>query len=129
MIGTTLAGITFINYNDMDIHAGDDVEISVDDKIKDDEIPYVVKLNGITPIGYIPKLATIQKWGEEAKERGDLDSYNYNRDRYVATKIIRDNLFNDMTRNHLPVVNGFVGRIVRDEDNEVKSVGITVDYM
>ena len=129
MIGTTLAGITFVNYNDMDIHAGDDVEISVDEKIKDNEIAYVVKLNGITPIGYIPKLSTIQKWGEEAKERGDLDSYNYNRDRYVATKIIRDNIYNDMARNHLPVIKGFVARIVRDEDNEVKSVGITVDYM
>ena len=29
MIGTTLAGSTFVNFDDMDIHTGDDVEISV----------------------------------------------------------------------------------------------------
>lgn len=129
MIGTTLAGITFVNFEEIDIHAGDEIEICIDNKIKDDEIAFVVRHKGITPIGYIPKLSTIQKWGEDAKERGDLDSYNYNRDRYVATKIIRDNIYNDMFRNHLNVINGFVGRLVRDEDNQVKSIGITVDYM
>ena len=129
MIGTTLAGITFVNFNDIDIHAGDDIEISVDPNIKDDETAYVVKHNGLTVIGYIPKLSTIQKWGEDAKERGDLESYNYNRDRYIATKQIRDNIFNDMHRNSLVTIPGFVGRIMRDEDNVVKSISIVVDYM
>ena len=129
MIGTTLAGITFVNFNDIDINAGDDIEISIDHKIKDDETAYVVKHNGLTVIGYIPKLSTIQKWGEDAKERGDLESYNYNRDRYIATKQIRDNVFNDMHRNSLHTIPGFVGRIMRDEDNIVKSVSIVVDYM
>ena len=129
MIGTTLAGITFVNFDDMDIHTGDDVEISFDDKIKDDETAYVVKHNGLSVVGYIPKLSTIQKWGEDAKERGDLESYNYNRDRYVATKVIRDNIFNDMHRNHLRIIPGFIGRIMRDEDNQVKSVSIVIDYM
>ena len=129
MIGTTLAGITFVNFDDIDIHAGDDIEISVDPNIKDDETAYVVKHNGLTVIGYIPKLSTIQKWGEDAKERGDLESYNYNRDRYIATKQIRDNIFNDMYRNSLLTIPGFVGRIMRDEDNVVKSISIVVDYM
>ena len=129
MIGTTLAGITFVNFNDIDIHAGDDIEISVDPNIKDDETAYVVKHNGLTVIGYIPKLSTIQKWGEDANERGDLESYNYNRDRYIATKQIRDNIFNDMYRNSLLTIPGFVGRIMRDEDNVVKSISIVVDYM
>lgn len=106
MIGTTLAGITFVNFDDMDIHTGDDVEISIDDTIKDDETAYVVKHHGLAVVGYIPKLSTIQKWGEDAKERGDLESYNYNRDRYVATKVIRDNIFNDMHRNHLRIIIG-----------------------
>ena len=81
MIGTTLAGITFINFNDLDIQSGDEVEVSIDDSFQDDETAYVVKHKGITPIGYIPKLMTISQWGIEARSRGDLDSYNYNRDR------------------------------------------------
>jgi|TARA_R100000479_G_C6271320_1_gene159621 hypothetical protein len=129
MIGTTLAGITFINFNDLDIQSGDEVEVSIDDSFQDDETAYVVKHKGITPIGYIPKLMTISQWGIEARSRGDLDSYNYNRDRYIATKIIRDNIFSDMNRNHIPVIPAWISRIVRDEDDTVKSVGVAFDYM
>jgi hypothetical protein len=129
MIGTTLAGITFVNFNELDIKSGDEVEISIDKDIQDDETPYVVKHKGIKTIGYIPKLMTIAQWGIDARARGDLDSYNYNRDRYVSVKIVRDNLYTDMNRNHQQVVLGWISRIVRDEDDNVKSVGIVLDYM
>jgi hypothetical protein len=129
MIQCTLAGVTFINWNEIDITLQDEIYVKQDEDFSDQEIALSVHLSTGVKIGYIPLLSTIQKWGEKAKENNDLESYKYNRDRYIYTKIIRDNIINDLFRNHT-IVNGMVSFIKADnETGEIKSVGVAFDYM
>ncbi len=129
MIQCTLAGVTFINWNEIDITLQDEIYVKQDEDFSDQEIALSVHLSTGVKIGYIPLLSTIQKWGEKAKENNDLESYKYNRDRYIYTKIIRDNIINDLFRNHT-IVNGMVSFIKADnETDEIKSIGVAFDYM
>jgi hypothetical protein len=129
MIQCTLAGVTFINWNEIDITLQDEIYVKQDEDFSDQEIALSVHLSTGVKIGYIPLLSTIQKWGEKAKENNDLESYKYNRDRYIYTKIIRDNIINDLFRNHT-IVNGMVSFIKADnETGEIKSIGVAFDYM
>jgi hypothetical protein len=129
MIQCTLAGVTFINWNEIDITLQDEIYVKQDEDFSDQEIALSVHLSTGVKIGYIPLLSTIQKWGEKAKENNDLESYKYNRDRYIYTKIIRDNIINDLFRNHT-IVNGMISFIKADnETGEIKSIGVAFDYM
>ncbi len=130
MIATTLNGITFVNFNEIDINKGDDAVCVVDEKFNDDdELALKVEVGLGVTIGYLPKLSTIQKWGTDAKERGDVNSYQYNRDRYISTKYIRDNITTDLYRNKLKNVPCKIGRISRDEDDNIISVSVLFDYI
>lgn len=130
MIATTLNGITFVNFNEIDINKGDDAVCVVDEKFNDDdELALKVEVGLGVTIGYLPKLSTIQKWGTDAKERGDVNSYQYNRDRYISTKYIRDNITTDLYRNKLKSVPCKIGRISRDEDDNIISVSVLFDYI
>jgi|TARA_X000001388_G_C2226667_1_gene121401 hypothetical protein len=129
MVATTLNGITFINFNEIDINKGDEAICCVDEKFKDTEVALKVSIGCNSIIGYIPKLSTIQKWGEEAKAQGDVNKYQYCRDRYRSTKFIRDNVITDLYRNKINNIPCKVGNISRDEDDNVISVSVIFDYM
>lgn len=129
MIGTTLSGITFVNWHDVDVNLQDKVIVREDKEFSDNELALSVHLESGKQIGYIPLLSTIEKWGKKAAEENNLDEYKYLRDKYVGTSAVRDNIINDMYRNNISV-EGVVSRIITDDvTGEVKSIGVSFDYM
>lgn len=129
MTGTTLSGITFVNWDEVDINMQDKVVVREHKEYSDNEIALSVHLESGKKIGYIPLLSTIEKWGRKAVEENNLDEYKYLRDKYRATSAVRDNIINDMFRNNISV-EGVVSRIVTDDiSGDVKSIGVSFDYM
>jgi len=129
MIGTTLSGITFVNWHDVDVNLQDKIIVREDKEFSDSELALSVHLESGKQIGYIPLLSTIEKWGKKAAEENNLDEYKYLRDKYVGTSAVRDNIINDMYRNNISV-EGVVSRIITDDvTGDVKSIGVSFDYM
>lgn len=130
MIGCTLSGVTFINWQEVDINLQDQVIVKEKEEYSDEqEIALGVYLDTGKHIGYIPLLSTINKWRKAAFEEQDEKKFNYLTDKYKATEVIRDNIINDMFRNKL-MVQGVVSRIVTDDETgNIKSVGVSFDYM
>ncbi len=80
MIGTTLSGITFVNWNEVDINLQDKVTVREHKEYSDNEIALSVHLESGKKIGYIPLLSTIEKWGRKAVQENDSDMRKYLRD-------------------------------------------------
>ena len=128
MIACTLNGITFTNFNEVDINESDEVICKINEKFSDDEVALEIQTACNFTLGYIPKLSTIEKWGNDAKEAGDLDKADYLRERWKWTQIVRDFVTTDILRNKM-TVNGKINRIMRHEDDSIKSISISFDYM
>lgn len=129
MIGTTLSGITFVNWNEVDINLQDKVYVREHKEYSDNEIALSVHLESGKKIGYIPLLSTIEKWGKKAAQENNSDECKYLRDKYIGTSAVRDNIINDMYRNNISV-DGIVSRIITDDvTGDIKSIGVSFDYM
>ena len=129
MIGTTLSGITFVNWNEVDINLQDKVYVREHKEYSDNEIALSVHLESGKKIGYIPLLSTIEKWGRKAAQENNSDECKYLRDKYIGTSAVRDNIINDMYRNNISV-EGVVSRIITDDvTGDIKSIGVSFDYM
>tara|TARA_X000001382_G_scaffold110423_2_gene86962 strand:- start:6044 stop:6433 length:390 start_codon:yes stop_codon:yes gene_type:complete len=129
MIGTTLSGITFVNWNEVDINLQDKVNVREHKEYSDNEIALSVHLESGKKIGYIPLLSTIEKWGRKAAQENNSDECKYLRDKYIGTSAVRDNIINDMYRNNISV-EGVVSRIITDDvTGDIKSIGVSFDYM
>jgi hypothetical protein len=129
MIGTTLSGITFVNWNEVDINLQDKVYVREHKEYSDNEIALSVHLESGKKIGYIPLLSTIEKWGKKAAQENNSDECKYLRDKYIGTSAVRDNIINDMYRNNISV-EGVVSRIITDDvTGDIKSIGVSFDYM
>tara|TARA_X000001388_G_scaffold63371_1_gene49309 strand:+ start:527 stop:916 length:390 start_codon:yes stop_codon:yes gene_type:complete len=129
MIGTTLSGITFVNWNEVDINLQDKVNVREHKEYSDNEIALSVHLESGKKIGYIPLLSTIEKWGKKAAQENNSDECKYLRDKYIGTSAVRDNIINDMYRNNISV-EGVVSRIITDDvTGDIKSIGVSFDYM
>jgi hypothetical protein len=129
MIGTTLSGITFVNWNEVDINLQDKITVREHKEYSDNEIALSVHLESGKKIGYIPLLSTIEKWGRKAVQENDSDMRKYLRDKYIGTSAVRDNIINDIYRNNISV-EGVVSRIITDEvTGDIKSIGVSFDYM
>ncbi len=80
-------------------------------------------------IGWIPKLETIVKYGKNAKELGNVEEAQKQRDRYSNASFIRDHVWTDMYRNHINV-EGKICRVQHDFDTgNIMSVSVMFDYM
>ena len=59
MIACTLNGISFTNWNEVDVNEDDDVICKINEKFSDNEIALEIQTACNFTIGYIPKLTTI----------------------------------------------------------------------
>ena len=125
----TLAGIQSIDYTfplekDMEIEVFHDV---TNEHQTPDEPALVVKLEGFV-IGYLPRLTTLYTWMMDAKKIGNHQKYEYNRDRYMVTESVRDQIQLDLFRNQM-LVKGKIYRVEQTDDGDIKSISCSFDYL
>ena len=129
MIAINLSGITFSDLNNLGLEQNQVVHVRHVEKYDDNEKALHIVTESGGPIGWIPKLETIQKYGEEAKANGDIQKLEMQRQRYIDCQFIRDNIITDLFRNHLEV-QGKICRLQTDyESGDIISVSVMFDYM
>lgn len=129
MIAINLSGITFSDLNNLGLEQNQVVHVRHVEKYDDNEKALQIITSSGNPIGWIPKLETIQKYGEEAKANGDMQKLEMQRQRYIDCQFIRDNIITDLFRNHLEV-QGKICRLQTDyESGDIISISIMFDYM
>ena len=129
MIAINLSGITFSDLDNLGLEQNQIVHVRHVSKYDDNEKALHIVTELGCPIGWIPKLETIQKYGEEAKANGDMQKLEMQRQRYIDCQFIRDNIITDMFRNHIEV-QGKICRIQTDyETGDIISVSVMFDYI
>lgn len=129
MIAINVSGITFLDLDNLGLEQNQVVHVRHVEKYDDNETALEVVTETGNSIGWIPKLETIQKYGEGAKEEGNMQKVEMQRQRYLDCQFIRDNILTDLFRNHLEV-QGKICRIQTDyETGSIISISVMFDYM
>lgn len=131
MILTSLSGIQSTDYpypleKDMDLHI---IHEADNPYAKEGEPAFKVMHEG-HKLGYIPSLHTLKDRVIDAQKKQDINSYQFNMDKYRATQAIRDELMTDLFRNKSPYVPSKIYSVKsHPESGDVMSIVISLDYM
>ena len=131
MILTSLSGIQSMEYpypleKDMDLS----IMHEEDNPYAKEGEPALKVMHEGHKIGYIPSLHTLKERVIEAKKRQDINSYEYNMDKYRATQSIRDEIMTDLFRNKSTFVPSKIYSVKTNPENgDVWSIVISLDYM
>ena len=129
MMIINLAGIQSIDYK-FPIEKNMVVEVLHDVDIKyqtNEEKALVVKHENFI-LGYLPRPSTLKAWMEDARKIGNHQKYDYNKDRFIATTYVRDQIECDLFRNDMPVT-GKIYRVGYSDNGDVQSISCSFDYM
>ena len=130
MIAINLSGIQSTkNLSQLGLEKEQEVIVRHKPEWDDNELALAVCDQMGNLIGWIPKLETIQKYGEQAKAENNEQKADMQRRRWADTSFIRDHISTDMFRNNINVV-GKICRLQEDwETGDILSVSVMFDYM